>query len=644
VSSRRTHPRFLELAAARLDGLLDPAEAAALDAHLAACDACRERIAGYEADRAAMRGLRSASPDAPRDLWARTSAALDAEASRRAAAARPAVGAPRRWIPLRPARGAYAAAVAALVIVALLGSGVVPGLIGPRGSFVATATPLAVEPGVIAYFSSRDGDVGVYMGRIASVCPEAFEANCQPIDSDVTKVASFAKDFVPQQLAVSPDGKQAAVVGTSSTGGAVYAVRFPELSEPSPRPTGTATASAVPTSANVSPTATPKPTTPTETVGPTVTVRPSSTGEPEAIIDHVVVVGEPPAYSPDGGMLAFSAMPADGSAGPDIYVWRIEDQRITRLTEDAGSIFASWAGGNVVGSRGKTDGSGEAGTASPVSFVVDAATGKTRDLARPAWRPIVDPTGHNVIYWDGTLDAAADGRLWQERRGGLYLAPWSSFDPAAEPVATPAPSGSAGPTAAPTAGGTPAATSASPSPSASAVAAASASASPPTELSTEAPTTSPSLEPSPRTSPPGKATPAPSGTATTTPVPGGEPSQLLSERDYATEPVLSWEVRWSPDGEWFGAWIGDRRSAAAPETGSLTVGAVDRSTGLIDPELYQLKEAPAVRGFALGDHRIAWATLPGADGKSEVRVLVWTETGRGTVRTTPGGNDRLPAL
>jgi hypothetical protein len=122
----------------------------------------------------------------------------------------------------------------------------------------------------------------------------------------------------------------------------------------------------------------------------------------------------------------------------------------------------------------------------------------------------------------------------------------------------------------------------------------------------------------------------------------------VSGRDYARDPILSWEVRWSPDGQWFGAWIGEAPAgghpAGRPEAGSLTVGSVDRATGRIARERI-LDGAPAVRGFALGDHRIAWATLPGTDGKSEVRLLVWTDNGRGIVKTTPGGgNDTLPAL
>ena len=90
---------------------------------------------------------------------------------------------------------------------------------------------------------------------------------------------------------------------------------------------------------------------------------------------------------------------------------------------------------------------------------------------------------------------------------------------------------------------------------------------------------------------------------------------------------------------------GEQPSTEA-EPGALTVGPVDRTSGTIDRERIQLDRAPALRGFAMGDHRIAWTTLPGPGGTSEVRLLVWTEDGRsrGIIRTTPGGNDTLPAL
>jgi hypothetical protein len=645
MSAARPHPEFLELAAAGLDGLLGPAEQARLVAHLARCDVCRARVAGYEDDRLALRKLRAASPPPPRDLWARTSAALDRETGSGVPAVRPAATTPRRWIPLRSARGAYAAALAALLIVAVVGSGLVPGLIGPGASFVATATPIAVEPGVIAYLSTRDGNVGVYMGRIDSVCPEGFVANCEPIERDVRKVASFSPDFVAQQLSVSPDGRDAAVVGTSASGGGVYAVKFPELPESNPGPT--------PSSAGSTPTprGSSKPTSPTETVRPTVTVLPSASGHPEAIIDHVAVVGEPPAYSADGTLLAFSAMPTDASAGPDIYVWRVSDQKIDRLTDDGGSIFASWVGQDLVGSRARPSKEDPA-AAAPTSFVIDPATGKERLLARPAWRPIVDPNGRDVIYWDGTLASAADGRLWQEQHGGLYLAPWSLFDPNAAPVETPTPSPVPTPTAEPTPTGPPHGQASQagqgPSPTA-APSAAAGSSSPVAQLSTDpptsAPTTAATASPTARPtvasqSPAAQDSASPSPTA----APRDAPVSLFADRDYEADPILAWEVRWSPDGEAFGAWVGSTRGGARADDGTLTVGAISASTGRIDPERYQLKGAPAVRGFALGDHRIAWATVAGTDDKTEVRVLVWTDRGRGLLRTTPGGNDAFPAL
>jgi anti-sigma factor RsiW len=84
VSDRpRLHREYLDLAAARLDEPLAPADEQRLEAHLATCDACPQRIAGYEADRVGLHALRQLPPP-PRDLWARTSAALDREQARAA--------------------------------------------------------------------------------------------------------------------------------------------------------------------------------------------------------------------------------------------------------------------------------------------------------------------------------------------------------------------------------------------------------------------------------------------------------------------------------------------------------------------------------------------------------------------------------
>ena len=617
----RPHREFLDLAAARLDEPLPAVDEQRLEAHLATCDPCRARVAGYESDRSALRGLREVAP--PRDLWARTSAALDREEAR-AVERRSRFGGRQVVRGGRTARGAFAAGFAVLVIIAVVGSGLLPGFPDPFGGpgSVAEATPFDVEPRILAYFSTRDGEVGVYMGRIGRVCPEGAAENCPSIETDVRKVASFTSDFVPQRLAVAPDGRSAAVVGTSSGGGAVYTLRFPDLATETPPPT--AAASSVPTG-DVPPTGSSVPSvegSPTPLVPPSPGRTPGV--EPEAIIDHVIVVGETPAYSADGTMLAFSAMPADGSGGPDIYLWRVGSDAAVPVTTDHGSIFASWAGGAIVGSRAVVASDGPPDAATPSSFLLDPATLEQRALARPAWRPHVDPTGRFVIYWDGTLEADADGLTWHEMRGGLYLAAWQLFDPAAAgpeqgPTPEPAPTDGSSPTGEPT-----------------------QTTGPTVGIATEAP-----IEPS--TEPPAE----PTDGATEPPAPSepGEPQKLDPERDYVEDPIVSWEIRWSPDGEWFGAWIGDRKAGQPPsrgvEPGALTVGAVDRETGHVDRERIQLDRAPAARGFALGDHRIAWETLPEPGAPSEVRLLVWTDDGRdrGIIRTTPGsGIDTLPAF
>src|SRR6185369_82136 len=70
------HARARARAAERLDGPLDPAEAAWLDEHLASCAAI---AADYAAQRLELRALREPAPVPPRDLWARTAAALEQE-------------------------------------------------------------------------------------------------------------------------------------------------------------------------------------------------------------------------------------------------------------------------------------------------------------------------------------------------------------------------------------------------------------------------------------------------------------------------------------------------------------------------------------------------------------------------------------
>jgi len=71
------HERARARAAERLDGPLGLAESTWLEGHLADCPSCAATAAAYEADRAALRTLCDEQPEPPRDLWARTAAAIE---------------------------------------------------------------------------------------------------------------------------------------------------------------------------------------------------------------------------------------------------------------------------------------------------------------------------------------------------------------------------------------------------------------------------------------------------------------------------------------------------------------------------------------------------------------------------------------
>ena len=84
-----------------------------------------------------------------------------------------------------------------------------------------------------------------------------------------------------------------------------------------------------------------------------------------SILDDVHSAGAPPAWSRNGEVLAFSAMPADGSHGPDVYTWRQGDDVAQPLTEDHASYFASWSG-----RQGSSTGAGSRKVCSGVRSVV----------------------------------------------------------------------------------------------------------------------------------------------------------------------------------------------------------------------------------------------------------------------------------
>ena len=99
------HPRARPgLAATRVDWPLEPDDAAWLDAHLASCDGVplrRRRLRARTASRCAP--CATSQPEPPRDLWARTAAAIERESASRSGSAREAASTDRRAIrPRRP--------------------------------------------------------------------------------------------------------------------------------------------------------------------------------------------------------------------------------------------------------------------------------------------------------------------------------------------------------------------------------------------------------------------------------------------------------------------------------------------------------------------------------------------------------------
>ena len=113
------------------------------------------------------------------------------------------------------------------------------------------------------------------------------------------------------------------------------------------------------------------------------------------------------------------ARPSDGSAGPDIYVWRVGDQLAHVVTNDHASVFASWAGDRLIGSRVAADATG--GEISAQSFFIDPASGDETAIDGSAWRPVVDPTDHWAVTWDGTVKLGPDGVTPVPDDGALVL-------------------------------------------------------------------------------------------------------------------------------------------------------------------------------------------------------------------------------
>lgn len=621
-----THQRAMSIV---VEGFLEPTPddaAAWLADHLAGCAECRLESAALRSDRDLLRTLRDAPPVPPRDLWARTAAAIEAHP-----AARP--DRRRQILPGRLAGLPLGALSGALVVLVVVGASLLPGLIpsGPdvaeptgRTSGAPIATPISVVAGSIGWVSEADdGSFQVHFATIDRVCVGRGDG-CAPLEA--TSAATIRLTDSPRSVLVSPNRKELVVVTSGATSeGTVLVMRIPEApvaSEPPASPSVSVGPSPSMPSSSPAPSdpvspdpaspdpMSPGPSEPTRTGDPTVSPEPTPEPTPEGqvtIATGVVVVGDT-AYSPDGTWLAFSARPVDGSAGPDLYLWQAGDATARAVTTDHGTYFAGWVGDRLLVSRavvaepvavatpGPTDepaptatpvGSADA-TASPdpaatpapvtataIAALIDPVTLEETPLVPgDLWLPVVDPTASRVAYWSGTIVADGTGTGWRLGEGRLLLDGWRG-----QPVDGPAASGDLG----------------SPAPS-----------------SDVEPTLDPTLAPTPGPLEPG---------------PAGGPVVLLEG------PIGDLEVRFDPTGTRLAIWTAD---PADPSTGTLRLLVIDPATGLVDPAVAPLAGVPALRGFSLDAGRLAWVTPAGQDGQgSHLEILGWSKDVFGSLSADP---------
>jgi len=619
---RDRHLPFREALARRMDEPLEPAAEASLQAHLATCGPCRSVAQAYDAQRKALRVLHA--PDPPRDLWARTATALDHEVGRHTRA------------PRLVALGSLAS-LGLVLAVALGASGLGPFDIAPPDT-----TPFPVTPEPVAYLTTDGNQITIYQTQVSSVCP-ATAPDCADPGPTPRPVARVALDAAlsPRDLALAADGNLA-ITARDDLGRAIYSVISLPGSEATATesPSATARSSASRRPGPPGPSASLSTAAATGQTGPTAS--PSAADLADATVQQllsgVIAAGAPAAWSPDGTILAFSARPADGSAGPDVYVWRVGAPAAKALTTDHRSYFASWDGQRIVVSRTpatarpaksasshppsghpsatRTPAQASAAAATPsivaTTVLLDAATGAAQPVAlEDAWLPAVDPTGHLVVYWTGTL--TAQGPTVSLTAGALFIADWSAAT-GIPPLATPSPSPA-------DSAGAPGPTSASPMPSPSVT--------PSDSLGPASPTP-------PLTGPTATArTPRPSGSARprTSPAavsPSASPSDADASPAAVPYPVTQigtdvtdWLVHWAPDGSAYGIWTAD---APGSDVGTLIVVTAGAPAG---QDL--LGSTPAQRAFSLSDGRVAWVT-PDASGEvGELRVVTWGADGPGDV-------------
>jgi hypothetical protein len=609
---------------ARLDAPLMPRDQRELIAHLAGCADCRAVERDYREQRSRLRSLPAAPP--PRDMWARTSAALDRDMAGNGGY-RPVAeeSGPSESGPSHGRRAAFTSLAAAGLLLALAVSQLPQtGPPADRDLPLLMATPFGVPSQALAFVGSGANGLALYRTRVDLVCPAAAP-ECVYDDDIEPSIVALPRNLRPSNLALSPSGRQLAIVGRAplEREDLIGVVTMPDDASNPGRAAATPRTDLSPSTPAAIPASQPSLPAASGSQHPLTTAPPTDAIEGLtvlAIVEGVRSTGAPPAWSADGSMLAFSAMPADGSYGPDVYVWRPDDPLALRVTNDHRSYFASWSGARIVLSRVE-----QVEPTEPIAVetaVIDPRTGEERGVdAENLWLPAVSPLGRYAVSWFGSLEWK--GLLASPSHGALYVADWTALDPFADrPASEPSPAPSASPAGVPSPSPSPRAPAGEPSPTASAAIF--------QPGQTGRPGSDPGTDFVPEPMEPDPPVSESAGPALVEElVPPAWLTAVEPERDPLGSPVVDWQVRWSSDGKVLGYWVTDTPGAS---WGRLVVLTLDPQTGIVDHDLPLLEPTLARRGFTLGLSRVAWVA-PGESGnEGELRVRTWGLDGVGLLR------------
>ena len=285
------HDRARSLAAERLGGPLEGGEGGWLDDHLTACAECRAVADAYRSQQAELWALADHQPLPPRDLWARTAAAIEREAAAGRSGSAAGAASYRR---VRASALPLGAISGLLVIVVVIGASLLSQrtivlplaqpshqvALGSAPSPTRTSapgpTPIDVAADVSYWKLGGGGTVDVYKSHVDRVCPGSQGAACPPLDEPSPQ--AIVLPDLPASVSKAPNDEQFVVVdsNTKGAGGGVFVVSPPTSApSPSPSPSLEPTPSPTPSETPIAPSASPAESSPPLLATTTPTASPS---------------------------------------------------------------------------------------------------------------------------------------------------------------------------------------------------------------------------------------------------------------------------------------------------------------------------------------------------------------------------------